>query len=131
MAIKPTKVGASRKEVAAAKKRRAKRAAAGEKRGDVESKRAKSDARESRSCGKPASRRSSPDSAKKRPGRVRDKFTMPARDYGLIDALKKRCRTLGIDVKKSELLRAGLAAVHSLPDDRLVEVMKPLVAARS
>ena len=62
--------------------------------------------------------------------RVRDTFTMPARDYGLIAELKKRCRALGVDVKKSELLRAGLAALHGFDDERLRDLVAPLAAAR-
>ncbi len=50
---------------------------------------------------------------------IRDSFTMPRADYALIGALKKRCLALGVARKKSELLRAGLAALQQMPDDRL------------
>ena len=62
---------------------------------------------------------------------VRDTFKMPQREYALIDELKQRCLALGVDVKKSEVLRAGLVAIRELSDERLAEVMRPLTAARA
>ena len=53
---------------------------------------------------------------------IRDSFTMPAADHELIGVLKRRCIGLGIAIKKSELLRAGLAALDRLPDESLAEV---------
>jgi len=53
---------------------------------------------------------------------IRDSFTMPVADHELIGALKKRCIGLGIAIKKSELLRAGLAALDRLPDENLAQV---------
>ena len=40
---------------------------------------------------------------------VRDSFTIPKAEYAQIAAMKKRAMELGLEVKKSELLRAGLA----------------------
>lgn len=57
---------------------------------------------------------------------IRDSFTMPAREYELISVLKKRCLGFGVAVKKSELLRAGLAAIHRLSDERLAEAVKAI-----
>jgi hypothetical protein len=58
------------------------------------------------------------------PGKViRDSFTMPLADYELIGVLKQRCIGLGIAMKKSELLRAGLAALDRLPDQDLAQVV--------
>ncbi|HTS21702.1 MAG TPA: hypothetical protein VMN79_07800 [Casimicrobiaceae bacterium] len=54
---------------------------------------------------------------------IRDSFTMPAADYGRIEALKNRCIGLGVAMKKSELLRAGLAALQRLPDDGLMQIV--------
>jgi len=54
---------------------------------------------------------------------VRDNFKMPAQDYELIAALKKRCLALGIAIKKNELLRAGLSAINRMPDDTLRETV--------
>ncbi len=39
---------------------------------------------------------------------IRDSFSFPEHDYQKISELKKACLALGIHVKKSEVLRAGL-----------------------
>jgi len=51
---------------------------------------------------------------------VRDSFTMPKADYEKIAVLKKKCLDAGITVKKSELLRAGLALLDSTSEKRLL-----------
>jgi hypothetical protein len=48
---------------------------------------------------------------------------MPRGDYELIDALKQRCIGLGFARSKSELLRAGLAALNRMPDAALTGVV--------
>src|SRR5258708_641918 len=53
---------------------------------------------------------------------IRDSFTMPAADHALIGVLKKRCIGLGIAIKKSELLRAGLTVLERLPNESLAQV---------
>lgn len=53
---------------------------------------------------------------RKKPKLVRDGFTMPEADYALLGTLKKRALAAGREVKKSELLRAGLRALAALPD---------------
>lgn len=45
---------------------------------------------------------------------VRDSFTMPQADYDLIDSLKKKSLQSGIQVTKSEILRAGLLALDQM-----------------
>jgi hypothetical protein len=47
---------------------------------------------------------------------VRDSFTMPKADVDLIGLLKQRALKLGREVKKSELLRAGLHALAAFDD---------------
>ncbi len=54
--------------------------------------------------------------APRKPKMVRDSFTFPENDYALFSALKQRALASGTDVKKSELLRAGLALLASLED---------------
>lgn len=54
---------------------------------------------------------------------IRDSVTMPVEDYERLGALKKKCLTLGIAIKKSELLRAGLATLQRLSDDDLKRVL--------
>ena len=47
---------------------------------------------------------------------VRDSFTIPKTEYAQIAAMKKRAMALGLEVKKSELLRAGLALLSATSD---------------
>jgi hypothetical protein len=54
---------------------------------------------------------------------VRDSFTFPVADYALIGVLKERALKLGHDIKKSELLRAGLFVLSSLSDATLIKAL--------
>ena len=47
---------------------------------------------------------------------VRDSFTIPKTELLQVGEMKKRALTLGVGVKKSELIRAGLSALASLND---------------
>ncbi len=58
--------------------------------------------------------------AEKRDKVIRDSFTMPRRDFERIAELKATCLKNGVVVKKSELLRAGLAALAALPEQELL-----------
>lgn len=51
---------------------------------------------------------------------IRDSFTMPEHDHAKLAQLKKKCLAEGVQVKKSELLRAGLAALEVMPLKRLL-----------
>ena len=50
---------------------------------------------------------------------IRDSFTMPKQEFEKIADLKKQCLAFGINIKKSELLRAGLHALNSLTPQQL------------
>ena len=66
------------------------------------------------------------------PGKViRDSFTMPIVDYALIDMLKRRCIGLGFAMKKSELLRAGLATLQRLPDEELAQAVAAVESVKT
>ncbi|NTV69175.1 MAG: hypothetical protein HGA71_03410 [Azonexaceae bacterium] len=54
---------------------------------------------------------------------VRDSYAMPDSEYAQIGELKKRLSGLGSDVKKSELLRGGIALLAALNDAELKAVM--------
>lgn len=54
---------------------------------------------------------------------VRDSYAMPEAEYAQIPVLKKRLSGLGSEVKKSELLRAGIAVLAALKDAELTAVM--------
>jgi len=47
---------------------------------------------------------------------IRDSFTIPKSEFEQIDALKKRSLSMGVSVKKSELLRAGLLVLRAMSD---------------
>ncbi|VVE06867.1 hypothetical protein PTE30175_02357 [Pandoraea terrae] len=55
---------------------------------------------------------------------VRDSFTMPDYDHVKLAQLKKKCLAEGVQVKKSELLRAGLAALEVMPIKRLLTELR-------
>lgn len=63
--------------------------------------------------------------------RIRDSFTMPATEYDRIAALKQRCLSLGLRMKKSELLRAGIATLDEMPDQRLKDVVSRVTNAKT
>lgn len=52
----------------------------------------------------------------KRNAVVRDCFTFPEVEYAHLVELKKRLQAEGVDIKKSELLRAGLVLLSSLDE---------------
>ena len=54
---------------------------------------------------------------------IRDSFTFPAADYARIGALKQRALKAGHEVKKSELLRAGLIVLSVLSDTALLQAL--------
>ena len=54
---------------------------------------------------------------------VRDSYAMPETEYARIGELKKRLAALGNEVKKSELLRGGIALLAALNDAELKAVM--------
>ncbi len=47
---------------------------------------------------------------------VRDSFTLPKTELLQITEMKKRAMALGVEVKKSELIRAGLQALAGMAD---------------
>lgn len=63
-------------------------------------------------------------------GKIKDRFTMPATDYALIAALKKRAKAAGHSVRKSELLRAGLHALNLLDETQLLQAVARLQPTR-
>jgi hypothetical protein len=54
---------------------------------------------------------------------VRDSFTMPADDYSKLNILKAKCLENGMEVKKSELIRAGLIALSGMPVKNLLSTV--------
>jgi hypothetical protein len=61
-----------------------------------------------------------------RPVLVRDSFTMPEQEYAVLLDVKQACLRAGIDVKKSELLRIGVALLGQLDVATLQGVLAAL-----
>lgn len=59
----------------------------------------------------------------KKPKLVRDSYAMPEVEYAQIAELKKRLAGVGVAVKKSELLRGGIAVLAALDDMALQAVL--------
>jgi hypothetical protein len=57
---------------------------------------------------------------------VRDSFTMPQNEYQKIALIKAQCMKAGLQVKKSEVLRAGVIALCAMSDAHLVKAMSGL-----
>lgn len=57
---------------------------------------------------------------------IRDGFTMPETEFKLIDAVKQRAMGFKREVKKSEVLRAGLKALQGLSEPQLKALLDTL-----
>lgn len=57
---------------------------------------------------------------------IRDSFTIPGDEYELISRIRKRCMKAGVSANKSEVLRAGLAALEAMPDRELASLFGKL-----
>jgi hypothetical protein len=60
------------------------------------------------------------------PALVRDSFTMPEAEYAVFANAKQRCLQAGVEIKKSELLRIGIALVGQLDVATLQAVLAGL-----
>ena len=70
----------------------------------------------------------------KKPKLVRDSFTMPEDEYALFGQVKKACVAAGFEIKKSELLRIGVALISKLDPKKLQAAQRalaPLKAGRT
>ena len=57
---------------------------------------------------------------------VRDSFTMPEQEYAVLGQVKKACIKAGFEIKKSELLRIGVALISQLDMATLQKVLDSL-----
>lgn len=62
----------------------------------------------------------------KKPKVVRDSFTMPQSEYQKIGQIKALCLKSGLQVKKSEVLRAGVMALCAMSEAQLNKAMGAL-----
>jgi hypothetical protein len=57
---------------------------------------------------------------------VRDSFTMPEREYAVLAEVKQACLKAGFEIKKSELLRIGVALISQIDLATLQSVLASL-----
>jgi hypothetical protein len=57
---------------------------------------------------------------------VRDSFTMPEHEYEVLGQVKKSCLKAGFEIKKSELLRIGVALISQMDLATLQNVLASL-----
>ena len=62
---------------------------------------------------------------------VRDSYTMPPAEYETLSNIQKRCLKRGMVVSKSEVVRAGFAALAQMPDRELFELVEALVKVKT
>lgn len=74
------------------------------------------------------------ESAKAKPKKaklVRDSFTMPENEYQAIGEIKKACIGAGFSIKKSELLRIGVALLQKMSPDQIQKSLADLPALKA
>ena len=57
---------------------------------------------------------------------IRDSFTIPEDEYGLLADSKMACLQAGFEIKKSELIRIGIALVHDLSTSQIKKAQRSL-----
>lgn len=62
---------------------------------------------------------------------VRDSYTIPSKEHKRLKDIQERCLNHAVHVYKSEILRAGLKVLDSLPDDQLLNVLKNISRLKS
>ncbi len=62
----------------------------------------------------------------RKPKLVRDSFTMPEAEYEVLGQVKKACLKAGFEIKKSELLRIGVALISQIDLATLQNVLAGL-----
>ncbi|AKU24806.1 hypothetical protein ACZ75_09560 [Massilia sp. NR 4-1] len=80
-----------------------------------------------RAAAKPAEKAA--EVAKEKPRKdklVRDSFTMPETEYAVLGQVKKSCLKAGFEIKKSELLRVGVALISQIDLATLQSVLASL-----
>jgi hypothetical protein len=67
----------------------------------------------------------------KREKAVRDSFTMPKSDYARIAEIKQRCLSAGVQIKKGEVLRAGLQILAASSAEQLMAAVSAVEAVKT
>ncbi len=76
---------------------------------------------------KPAARKTEDKSNKHKHARlIRDSFTIPEDEYALLAETKMACIDAGFEIKKSEVIRIGIALAYELSTSRLKKAQQAL-----
>ncbi|MGB4345534.1 MAG: hypothetical protein WBJ21_03970 [Burkholderiaceae bacterium] len=67
----------------------------------------------------------------KKPKLVRDSFTMPQAEYDVLAEVKKSCIAAGFEIKKSELLRIGVALIKQLDSKKIQAAQASLLPLKA
>lgn len=62
---------------------------------------------------------------------MRDSFTIPKSEYAILTALKQRAVGLARPAKKSEILRAGVAALNALSDKAFLSALNAVPSLKT
>lgn len=62
---------------------------------------------------------------------VRDSFTIPKSEYSVLEGVKVRAANLKRPVKKSELLRAGVSALHTMTDKAFLSALNAVPSLKT
>jgi hypothetical protein len=73
----------------------------------------------------PAIAAKSPPAPRHNEKRIRTSFALPESQVALLGELKKRCLGFGVNVKKGELMSAGLQLLKNLPETALEAAVLP------
>ena len=90
---------------------------------------------------KPSAKKTPTKSAKKvtttkadkliKPQLVRDSFTIPESEYAVLAKVKKACLKEGFEIKKSELIRIGIALLADLSSSKVKTAKKKLQTVKT
>ena len=75
--------------------------------------------------------RAAQEAAKVKHKLVRDSFAIPKSEYAVLDALKLRAATLARPAKKSEVMRAGIAALAGMSDEAFLAALAAVPALKT
>ena len=66
-----------------------------------------------------------------KPPLVRDSFTIPESEYAVLAKVKKACLKEGFEIKKSELIRIGIALLADLSSSKVKTAKKKLQTVKT
>jgi len=66
-----------------------------------------------------------------KPQLVRDSFTIPESEYAVLAKVKKACLKEGFEIKKSELIRIGVALLADMSSSKVKSAKKKLQTVKT